>query len=52
MGSKPFSHLIHCFTSLGALLGTLLIASQLLAPALVSTHVNAAVDLPNFADLV
>ena len=52
MGSKPFSHLIHCFTSRGALLGTLLIASQLLAPALVSTHVNAAVDLPNFADLV
>ena len=52
MGSKPFSHLIHCFTSRGALLGTLLIAGQLLAPALVSTHVNAAVDLPNFADLV
>jgi serine protease Do len=52
MGSKLFSHLIHCFTSRGALLGTLLIASQLLAPALVSTHVNAAVDLPNFADLV
>ena len=52
MGSKPFSHLIHCFTSRGALLGTLLIASRLLAPALVSTHVNAAVDLPNFADLV
>lgn len=52
MGSKPFSHLIHCFTSRGALLGTLLIASQLLAPALVSTQVNAAVDLPNFADLV
>ena len=52
MGSKPFSHLIHCFTSRGALLGTPLIASQLLAPALVSTHVNAAVDLPNFADLV
>ena len=52
MGSKPFSHLIHCFTSRGALLGTLLIASQLLAPALVSTHVNAAVDLPNFVDLV
>lgn len=52
MGSKSFSHLIHCFTSRGALLGTLLIASQLLAPALVSTHVNAAVDLPNFADLV
>ncbi|MDB9788990.1 Do family serine endopeptidase [Gammaproteobacteria bacterium] len=52
MGSKPFSHLIHCFTSRGALLGTLLIAGQLLAPALVSTNVNAAVDLPNFADLV
>lgn len=52
MGSKPFTHLIHCFTSRGALLGTLLIAGQLLAPALVSTHVNAAVDLPNFADLV
>lgn len=52
MGSKPFSHLIHCFTSRGALLGSLLIAGQLLAPALVSTHVNAAVDLPNFADLV
>ncbi|MDB2484818.1 Do family serine endopeptidase [Gammaproteobacteria bacterium] len=52
MGSKPFSHLIHCFTSRGALLGTLLIAGQLLAPALVSTHVNAAVELPNFADLV
>lgn len=52
MGSKPFSHLIHCFTSREALLGTLLIAGQLLAPALVSTHVNAAVDLPNFADLV
>ena len=52
MGSKPFSHLIHCFTSRGALLGTLLIAGQFLAPALVSTHVNAAVDLPNFADLV
>ena len=52
MGSKPFSHLIHCFTSRGALLGTLLIVGQLLAPALVSTHVNAAVDLPNFADLV
>ncbi|MDA8672544.1 Do family serine endopeptidase [Gammaproteobacteria bacterium] len=52
MGSKPFSHLIHCSTSRGALLGTLLIAGQLLAPALVSTHVNAAVDLPNFADLV
>jgi len=52
MGSKPFSHLIHCFTSRGALLGTLLIAGQLLAPALVSTHVNAAADLPNFADLV
>ena len=52
MGSKPFSHLIHCFTSRGALLGTLLIAGQLLAPALVSTHVNAAVDIPNFADLV
>ena len=52
MGSKPFSHLIHCFTSRGALLGTLLIASQLLAPALVSTQANAAVDLPNFADLV
>ena len=52
MGSKPFTHLIHCFTSREALLGTLLIAGQLLAPALVSTHVNAAVDLPNFADLV
>ena len=52
MGRKPFSHLIHFFTSRGALLGTLLIAGQLLAPALVSTHVNAAVDLPNFADLV
>jgi len=52
MGSKPFSHLIHCFTSREALLRTLLIAGQLLAPALVSTHVNAAVDLPNFADLV
>ena len=52
MGSKPFSHLIHCFTSRGALLGTLLIAGQLLAPTLISTHVNAAVDLPNFADLV
>jgi serine protease Do len=52
MGSKPFSHLIHCFTSRGALLGTLLIAGQLVAPALVSTHANAAVELPNFADLV
>ena len=52
MGSKPFTHLIHCFTSRGALLGTLLIAGQLLAPTLISTHVNAAVDLPNFADLV
>ena len=52
MGSKPFSHLIHRFTSREALLGTLLIAGQLLAPALVSTQANAAVDLPNFADLV
>ncbi|MDO7639546.1 MAG: Do family serine endopeptidase [OM182 bacterium] len=52
MGSKPFSHLIYCFTSRGALLGTLLIAGQLVAPALVSTHANAAVELPNFADLV
>lgn len=52
MGSKPFSHLIHSFTSRGALLGTLLIAGQLLAPALVSTQANAAVELPNFADLV
>jgi serine protease Do len=52
MGSKPFSHLIHRFTSREALLGMLLIAGQLLAPALVSTQANAAVDLPNFADLV
>ena len=52
MGSKPFSHLIHCFTSRGALLGTLLIAGQLLAPAFLSAHANAAVELPNFADLV
>jgi len=52
MGSKPFSHLIHCFTSRGALLGTLLIAGQLLAPAFLSARANAAVELPNFADLV
>ena len=52
MGSKPFSHLIHRFTSREALLVTLFIIGQLLAPALVSTQANAAVDLPNFADLV
>src|SRR6056300_1637685 len=64
MGSKPFAHLVsHLVSHLAkhllnflvprqALLGGLLIVSQIVLPALVPTHVFAATGLPNFADLV
>ena len=60
MGSKPFAHLVshlakHLLNYLvprKALLGGLLIISQIALPALAPTHAFAAAGLPNFADLV